>query len=612
METGNSASFTVALSNASTTILEAQNYILFSRSQSNLALKNQGGDTVRLFQKGTFRASMSVSYRTDAPLDQSYARNSEGDYVWTEIPTPGEKNIIHRTNQPPEAIIFIPQSAEVGEPVAFDAADSRDPDNDPMIFYWNFGDGSAGHGANATHLYRETGAYKIELILKAGEHETIERRKITIKESTAVAKETIKIQSSSVHASAIPSAPPPVASIILTEVFPNPVGRDADEFIELYNEGAAAVDLSGWAIELQSGKQKNFLSSVNIQPKEYVTVSQESGFRQLRNSSDELLLIDVSGAVADSIDYEDAPSGYSLARMESGDWAWTKNPTKGKKNAVSIAYSDQEDDSAAKDAPLSKKRLRLKKQEQKKIAQHASIAELSGIKTRTLARVRGRVTVLPGIFDSTSFYIGDKDRGILLKSAKNAFPLLSMGQEIEAQGKFSKLSAGFAIVIASLSDITILPAKPALLEPFAIPIAAISDDRIGALIRVRGDISVVRWPHIYINEGDKELRVYIKKNTGIPKLPLLAGQTLDIVGILQKTPADYRLLPREEKDVVITASSRSMQSEKKEIYAVPASGPNVREYGTAALVAAIVVFGGLMVRSYRRKKLKPQDGTIAE
>jgi hypothetical protein len=108
---------------------------------------------------------------------------------------------------------------------------------------------------------------------------------------------------------------------------------------------------------------------------------------------------------------------------------------------------------------------------------------------------------------------------------------------------------------------------------------------------------------VYIEEGERQVRIYIKKNTGISKLPLLAGQTVRVVGILQKTSGAYRLLPREEKDITITASPRVTQSKEKQVFAIPANGPGIREYGTATFVAAIVIVGGLMLRSYRKRKV---------
>jgi len=49
--------------------------------------------------------------------------------------------------------------------VFLDASETRDPDDNPLIFNWDLGDGSYARGARVIHSYREPGSYVVSLIV---------------------------------------------------------------------------------------------------------------------------------------------------------------------------------------------------------------------------------------------------------------------------------------------------------------------------------------------------------------------------------------------------------------------------------------------------------------
>jgi len=52
--------------------------------------------------------------------------------------------------------------------IIFDGSDSFDLDNDPLSYYWDFGDGCSGSGKQITHIYKKPGVYPVQLIVDDG------------------------------------------------------------------------------------------------------------------------------------------------------------------------------------------------------------------------------------------------------------------------------------------------------------------------------------------------------------------------------------------------------------------------------------------------------------
>jgi PKD repeat protein len=67
------------------------------------------------------------------------------------------------TNNPPVAVFEMPEFALVEEDVFFNAGGSFDPDNDPLSFSWDFGDGSSVAGVTVSHQFADPGTYEVTL-----------------------------------------------------------------------------------------------------------------------------------------------------------------------------------------------------------------------------------------------------------------------------------------------------------------------------------------------------------------------------------------------------------------------------------------------------------------
>jgi hypothetical protein len=53
---------------------------------------------------------------------------------------------------------------------SFTAQGASDPDNDPLTYNWNFGDGASGSGAQTSHTYTNAGTFNVTLAVSDGKH----------------------------------------------------------------------------------------------------------------------------------------------------------------------------------------------------------------------------------------------------------------------------------------------------------------------------------------------------------------------------------------------------------------------------------------------------------
>ena len=66
-------------------------------------------------------------------------------------------------NRPPVCNAGGPYMANQWQPIEFDGTGSSDPDGDPLVYLWDFGDGGAATGPTPTHIYEAPGDYTVTL-----------------------------------------------------------------------------------------------------------------------------------------------------------------------------------------------------------------------------------------------------------------------------------------------------------------------------------------------------------------------------------------------------------------------------------------------------------------
>lgn len=88
--------------------------------------------------------------------------NSANDFIVSNNPTPGEKNIF-----PPKAVISVPENLTEKLPVTFSAEQSTDPDGTIVSYYWTISNTSiltTSHISHITYTFPNAGTYTIQCI----------------------------------------------------------------------------------------------------------------------------------------------------------------------------------------------------------------------------------------------------------------------------------------------------------------------------------------------------------------------------------------------------------------------------------------------------------------
>lgn len=244
------------------------------------------------------------------PADQyiaNYGQTTSDHYpVLSSYTVPGGSG---STNTPPTAS-FTFSCTDLN--CSFDGSGSTDSDGTITGYSWNFGDGNTATGATVSHSYASGGTYTVTL---------------TVTDDGSLTDSSS--QSASVSSSGSGSG-----QVYINEFEQNPAGSDfGNEWVELYNSGSSAVDVTGWVLTANGGNPQSKTLSGSIPAGGYMVVSKSGQF--LDNSGESLTLDDDTGTQVDATPVFDDGANDSRSQQRSIDGAdtWTfKTNTKGASN----------------------------------------------------------------------------------------------------------------------------------------------------------------------------------------------------------------------------------------------------------------------------------------
>ncbi|GEM_PF-1338761 len=128
--------------------------------------------------------------------------------------------------------------------------------------------------------------------------------------------------------------------VYFNEVLANPIGEDkGNEFIEIINNDIVGIDFENWAFRNGAGKVFR-IKNLYIEKNSFGVVRIENSRLVLRNSNEELFLLDPNGSIVDRVTIGgSSPSGVSFGKGVDGLWSWNRVVTMGESNKLNTLPS---------------------------------------------------------------------------------------------------------------------------------------------------------------------------------------------------------------------------------------------------------------------------------
>ncbi len=331
--------------------------------------------------------------------------------------------------------------------------------------------------------------------------------------------------------------------LIITEVFPNPEGEDSGEFIELLNPTDTPISLAGWTMK-DTSKTKFVFADEVIASHAHLVLGRAQTKIALNNSGTEsVMLIHPSEEIIAAVTYIDSQEGMSFMFDANGLWKWSNTPTPGLPNTLTIPKSMTEKE-------IIEPTLQLVS---------TPIAEIASLPKGSLIRTSGLVSVVPGIIGSQFFYIAGS--GIQVYMFSKDFPDLARGDVVEVTGEVTESRGEKRIKTSSRDDIVVLSDGT---EPIAheVLLKDITLDYTGWLVTVSGALTEKSKSHMYIDDGEAELKVDTRTLDNI--VDAETGSTITVSGIIRTTKAGPVLFVRDAQDIVIS-EPEIIESEEEKI-----------------------------------------------
>jgi len=352
-------------------IISPHQYLIFPKSQTHLYL-NDTGDQARLLQPNDVVVEVTPNYGT-ATTGYSYSKINS-NWQWSKRVTPNAVNIYESIAEDDDDDTTVPDSdptsLQPNEVTIKLEADDLAPTSITLIWQVNLigalGEMEIYQSDKATVLGRLIGStapnkltYSVDKLISnttyyfttIGTYNADDIRSNQIKVTTLKTNQGVATIKNNSGVS---------KQILINEILPNPNAGD-NEFIELYNPGSQAVDITNWKLLDASGKayiinafdlselvitdtEEDSDDIVILEPGQYLLLEYPVTHIRLNNSGgEEVQLTDGADNLIDEMDYAGSTKpGYAYVLAPNGQWFWSNETTPGEANDISFASWDEE------------------------------------------------------------------------------------------------------------------------------------------------------------------------------------------------------------------------------------------------------------------------------
>lgn len=360
-----------------------------------------------------------------------------------------------------------------------------------------------------------------------------------------------------------------------------------NEFIELYNPNPIDIDLSNYILrkKTKSGSESLLISNKNfkgiIPAQSYFLISSPEFCADIacdlayqNNSSlsanNTIILYDIEKNIIDKLAYGQASDSFEIAAPEiSSDQVLRRKRFDSLKpnnnldyeiiSGQIILHNSQGQKIELFLNPLSENlTTKNKTTKSKNDSYFLNLWELGQAKNNDNITVEGIVSVLPGVLGAQYFYIhspkDDLIYGLQIYNYQKKFPNLKLGDLIRVSGKLgiSELCSNsdkncppgsnfYRLKTKEAGDIKLLAEKQNLKIPPTKKIKDLSWQEIGSLQTISGEITQNKTNQIYLDDGETEILLKIKKSSQIPSKILSEGHFFTISGILNYKGSELEL-----------------------------------------------------------------------